>query len=675
MDAGACSLNPCPTETLCVDISTGFRCDSRFTGLSWASPDAGQMFGAGDRLALDAVLVPDSRNDGGGFPATLTAQVPGAGARALTASTGGHYLASVDAGNVTEGPVRLFVSFDGGGYELDAGVTVTVDKTPPSLAALQVEAEPTRPAGGGWGVASGWRRDETPHVLMTSTNEDIAAATLTMEGSTAGVATATVGACTSVGLICSNSARCRCYVVDLAVPPLNAVSGSFALSATATDPAGNASAAATGSVGVTRVRWSRLVDNGSNPAIRSAPVVSKDGLVVVATSAGTGSLTALEPDGTTVTGFPLTPGPIEASLSIGVVSSKEYVAYATSNGASFTAVNLANLTDTLSNCGLSSTSYSGGLAVGLFSGTTVFVGMRDSTAGTNTRLQLLDSSTCSGVKAPAAGGNLYNVNWPAALLVAAQSNTIVVPCVDTNIRAYDGTALPPTTSDLSATNAGFPLGAGSSTGINGLALRASGTKVLGGGAGASGVAGHLFQMSVTNPSGRDFEIPGGMADAGSTGAPMIRGTTAYVGFDNLTQRIRQADVSGTPTGFNPNSFSTAGFASATPIAGDSEIYVLAPDGTASTVDTNLGLRWSFASGVSNSQAPMTLDCHRPGGGGAGDSSRPGTLYVPLGDGHLTALVVDSHKLDPTADWPKYQRDAYNSGNSNSAGQGLNPGCP
>ncbi len=28
-----------------------------------------------------------------------------------------------------------------------------------------------------------------------------------------------------------------------------------------------------------------------------------------------------------------------------------------------------------------------------------------------------------------------------------------------------------------------------------------------------------------------------------------------------------------------------------------------------------------------------------------------------------------------SDWPKYQRDAYNSGNANSLGGLLNPGCP
>lgn len=60
---------------------------------------------------------------------------------------------------------------------------------------------------------------------------------------------------------------------------------------------------------------------------------------------------------------------------------------------------------------------------------------------------------------------------------------------------------------------------------------------------------------------------------------------------------------------------------------------------------------------------MTLDCARPLLGGVGIPNRPGTLYVPLGTGQVASVIVDSRRLDPTAEWPKYQRDAYNSGNA------------
>jgi hypothetical protein len=50
----------------------------------------------------------------------------------------------------------------------------------------------------------------------------------------------------------------------------------------------------------------------------------------------------------------------------------------------------------------------------------------------------------------------------------------------------------------------------------------------------------------------------------------------------------------------------------------------------------------------------------------------GSLYIATESGYLLSLIVDSPGLDDTAPWPKYQRDAFNSGR---AGSPLNPGCP
>jgi hypothetical protein len=71
-------------------------------------------------------------------------------------------------------------------------------------------------------------------------------------------------------------------------------------------------------------------------------------------------------------------------------------------------------------------------------------------------------------------------------------------------------------------------------------------------------------------------------------------------------------------------------------------------------------RWmATLEGVSSSASP-TLDCARAATG-APAGGNLGVLYVPAGS-KLYALIVDSPGLDGTAPWPKYQRDARNSGN-------------
>jgi hypothetical protein len=73
--------------------------------------------------------------------------------------------------------------------------------------------------------------------------------------------------------------------------------------------------------------------------------------------------------------------------------------------------------------------------------------------------------------------------------------------------------------------------------------------------------------------------------------------------------------------------------------------------------------------LGNVVASPTLDCNRIRGKSTPSS---GTLYIATSNGYLVALIVDSHGLDPTAAWPKYQHDASNTGNSTNTQ--LNPGC-
>jgi hypothetical protein len=65
-------------------------------------------------------------------------------------------------------------------------------------------------------------------------------------------------------------------------------------------------------------------------------------------------------------------------------------------------------------------------------------------------------------------------------------------------------------------------------------------------------------------------------------------------------------------------------------------------------------------------ASLTLDCNR-----RVPASQSGILYIATESGWLVSYIVDSKGLDPTAPWPKYQRDARNTGNL----QGPPVGCP
>ncbi|PZR13332.1 MAG: hypothetical protein DI536_13700 [Archangium gephyra] len=65
-------------------------------------------------------------------------------------------------------------------------------------------------------------------------------------------------------------------------------------------------------------------------------------------------------------------------------------------------------------------------------------------------------------------------------------------------------------------------------------------------------------------------------------------------------------------------------------------------------------------------ASPALDCNR-----RRSNSESGVIYIATENGWLVSYIVDSKGLDPMAPWPKYARDARNTGNFN----GPAIGCP
>jgi hypothetical protein len=71
--------------------------------------------------------------------------------------------------------------------------------------------------------------------------------------------------------------------------------------------------------------------------------------------------------------------------------------------------------------------------------------------------------------------------------------------------------------------------------------------------------------------------------------------------------------------------------------------------------------WEAAdAGFSTADVALNIDCTRDDNGVG--LSRPGVVYVKTGVTKLSAIVVDSHGIDATAPWPKYQHDPRNTGN-------------
>jgi hypothetical protein len=113
----------------------------------------------------------------------------------------------------------------------------------------------------------------------------------------------------------------------------------------------------------------------------------------------------------------------------------------------------------------------------------------------------------------------------------------------------------------------------------------------------------------------------------------------------------------------------------TPVVGTgNRVYVVRGDGMLVAYDglsvggiANQAPAWNGALFTSSTTvlAHPTLDCSRNGGA-------LGTLYVVSQDGRVTAVIVDSAKLETSSPWPKWQRTAGNSGNTSFP---LNPGCP
>lgn len=680
---GSCAVSCAPWQR-CAPTTDGGRCDSLGLSLQWEAPLADAPFQPSATIQLQV------RVDGGAFTGSIPFRNAAGSAGTLTGGSG--VFTGTTAAGLTDMTYTLTAGWQDGGPT--ATTTYRVDGTAPRLAAWW-EGAPSRPSH--WTAAgTEWRRDEAPHVRVCAT-EAINPTTVALQlgGAGTAMAAAAPASCTTAGVAActgSLSTEVGCYTADLSQPTLAGLTGVFRLAATAQDLAGNPTAGAQdgGSVDVTRARWKVRFSGGtSGNGITAAPALDDNGILYGGTAS---NLFALTPNGDAPAGW------TAAGVAVGAVQS---VAWGQSAGNPYLYVAYNN--------------GAGGVvdvrtaATGAALATTQTCGPAGQTFG---GLALLDTG---GGQRSAVG--VLNAGTPGALCVVRPGtfNALLTPNpLDAGVDAFDLPAVP------NPPNTAINLVAVTSGASTTISIPSSGAvlhKVVWN-AGLT-YAGNEVASGTPVPNATDFFM--GLAPRDATGATFIAGsdnrlanvyllgatksalaTTAAVGFPvvkdatvgalvgvaaGAAKGLRVVSLAAPPAlGAQWNPVAKPGaFFSAAPVLGEGGwAYAINYGGA-------LGVRpfpsltgpggWEVdvtaaplsLGGVNFAGAP-TLDCNRPLSGGPGAAGKPGVLYLVSTGGDVVSILVDSPKLDSAAVWPKYQRDAANSGNP-GLGLALNPGCP
>ena len=650
---GPCATVTCPNawQECVVGAGDAGTCASRFVGLSWVQPSDAGPYGLAVPVPLLLRLQQRVGADGGGYPASL--------AYALDSAQAAQPL--MRSGQTSDyGPLALQVTtLAGGNHFLDAGYAGVVASTSFIVDALsptvevkaQVASHPT------WVNPTVWRRDEQALVLVAG-NEALGTVSLSFAGSDAGVTpVAQVATCLDAGIVpttaCANG-NCVCFQVDNAVPPLNALSGTFSLTVVATDLVGNPASGITPlAVAVTRQRWVVGLSAGAGYP-KGGPGVGSDGTVYVGTSTG---ITALSPDG--VIKWDAGVGTVEGSVAVGATDAGvEYIFFG-ANKAGIGYLQPLDISGQLQGpaCGNAGSAANASPALSRTS------------YGLAATATLSFSGTAKLASTGIAGGCLIlgtvattALDMDPGVNVVMKGNTVWIPSSDANIRAFTAAAF---TWNAATPDQGYPISlAATAAPFLGLAMRNGGMTVAGGGPGI----GQAFEFSVLAPdAGTTWRQP--LMTTAAAGTPAVGSNGLFHGFNLLPlPELRRVPFDGgTPFAL---ALGAAAFVQSSPLVGAGDagnlVYWVTKPGALYVTDESLAMKWTTSALVTGPVvASPSLDCNRTRAGG------PGVLYIASTDGNLYSVLVDSPKLAST-DWPKWQHDAQNSGNPDFP---LNAGCP
>jgi hypothetical protein len=504
-----------------------------------------------------------------------------------------------------------------------------------------------------------FRKDATVRVRVTTTASDLATVRLSARygTETAFEVTASTG--------CVAAVRCEEFVLDLSRVPMNAFRGPVEVTAVGEDTLGNpGTVAAPLSLPVSRWNWARRVAQNTFASLTSVPAIGAGGRLFLAVSAGTNpGVVVVNADGSPGWAQPDTF--VEGVVAVGRgTGSNEYVFYQPRGGAS-KALN-AQSGALVQPCGAGTVGTSAGGVVLLAEGSAQVAGVSLQRGITNNRAS---QNEPGALRCLASVGEQAGVSSPGNLVAGA--GAVYFVSTSGKLRLID--VAPGISPEFGTLDAGV-VGGG-----NGLALLTA-TTVAGGGAFSK-----LFAYAVSNstldsavdawPSGATLGPPISAPSIGVAGvyASLRSGTDAVevVRVDKLTGAL-SAQSSSLVAGTVQSSFN--GFGVGSPTLGEGGLmYVIDEVGALFVLPQNFTTSASPSWGVAlpsvvagNVSASPTLDCNRgvPG-------SETGVFYVATESGWLVSYLIDSKGLDPLAPWPKYARDARNTGNFS----GPPIGCP
>lgn len=641
VESRAVAFSACAAEVVascdpfmeCAPSSTGGLCVSHGYVVEWVSPDAGSATNQASVPAEIRVSKPDAG------VVTLTS-IPVTGATAFTGAAGRY--TGVLPIPAPDG-VKMFTA----GWPTD-GATSTLSIERDTIApSISVVVEPRNGPDPDIAAPTAWKKDEKALIKVTVDGGRPAVAS-DLRPPPNGVVTPEVcGGCTGA---------CRCFGIDVSSTPLNGLRGPMGVQVLPiNDPAGNTTEQRDAGFDVTRLRWVRTTTLSSFMNEVHSPAVSETGLVVYAVSArnpGQPTTQAFDPLGnrlwSAVPDIQVTAAPVISGDSVWV---------ALSDGFSVRRMAALSLRDggvDAVRCVDGGVEFFRSMALASIDGGQFPVGVGDVIS--------LGSTTCpTGFFGAGAATRsaiaLREVGRTVELFKAsgnrlAKFETQGVGWVDRGIRHE---------------NAGL--------GIQGLALDFSDRLVGGGGAvGPSSGGGTFMVVASDHLDGGWFTPQPPLSFAPILSADQIVGVST----NGNMMRIPYSPAGLPDAGVEGGSAALAGgqkfvlgqsriIAAGSVFGGAGAMGSSIRVGQIRTSDLSVewGVELDSAQMTTGQVADPALDVLRTDGGVKDCTRQLGVLYLSTSLGTNAALysiLVDAKGLDPTAPWPKFQRDNANRGN-------------